>query len=291
MFLTRNVHRLTRLVANKCLTTAPPLITSRGISRAAMTAVGHPSRHHVLRVVGPAMTSKRFAANSPQIDDELTQFLKSEIELEKGSQPARPLPAVKGWSVATEGSSITFSRKYGSEEVTVRTNINHSVQTSDFGADEDASAGGGADGARVDQISAHMVCRPDFAVEIKKGDKTLGINCSFVDLEDMDDSMAGDDQSQGGQGSGAAAAGDEQPLEDEFQINELSVFEGEFKENSYLVSGDVMDGSMYDLMMDLMHERGVNQEFARALIDYTTAYDHQQYVSLLEQLRDFVAKK
>ncbi|CAG2181533.1 unnamed protein product [Oppiella nova] len=259
-------------MATKCRTSAP-VNQLRGISRVVST--GFTTRHVLGSTATTAINSRRFAANSPQVDEELTQFLKSEIELEKKSQ-TEPLPQLKGWSVATDGSNLTFTKTYGSEQIAVRANVNHSVDTRGFNEDVE----------NPEQMSAPMVCRPDFAVEIKKGNRTLGINCSFVDLEDVD----GDDGPQGTAG-GQESGADAQALEDEFQINELSIYEGEFKDSSYLVAGDVMDGSMYDLMMDLLHERGVDQEFAKQLIDYTTVYDHTQYVGLLEKLRDFVAKK
>lgn len=219
----------------------------------------------------PDVVSKRFAANSPQVDQELVQFLAQEIELEKKSQK-KTLPSLKGWTVTTDGSNVVLVKKFGSEEITVKANINHAVDQKSYASEQEVPEEG----------SGEMVCRPEFAVEIKKGSLTLGINCAFVDPEDIEDESSANPEMK---------PEERQALEDEFQINEFSLYEGEFKENSYAVSGDVMDGSMYDLMMDLLFERGIDQEFARSLVEYTTVYEHSQYVGLLAKLKDFLVQK
>ncbi|XP_054156996.1 conserved regulator of innate immunity protein 3-like [Oppia nitens] len=263
---------------------ASTLIPVRSISRVVATATGSGGQQHQPMLASnttTSVTAKRFAANnSPQIDDEFVGYLKSEIELEKKANHQQKLPSIKGWSVQTDGSNVILTKKNGTEEITVRANVNHAVESKEV--DDTATAAGGQ--ADEEQMASQMVCRPDFAVEIKRGGLSLGINCSFVEFDDdLDDG-------QGGQPPAAGQQGNES-LEDQFQINEFSLFEGEFNENSYLVSGDVMDGSMYDLMMDLLHERGIDHDFARSLIDYTTVYDHQQYVGLLEKLQTFLSKK
>ena len=255
-----------RLLSNSVQTTGKSLNQMRSISSVVISSKKLNSADRQTSVV-----SKRFAANSPQVDQELVQFLGQEIELEKKSQ-TKSLPSLKDWTVSTDGSNVVFEKKFGSEQITVKTNINHAVDQKSYGSEEQMPEDG----------SAEMVCRPEFAVEIKKGNVTLGINCAFVDPEDIEDETTANPDLK---------PEEKQALEDEFQINEFSLFDGEFKENSYAVSGDVMDGSMYDLMMDLLFERGVDQEFARSLVQYTTVYEHSLYVSLLTKLKDFLAQK
>ena len=254
-----------RIFVNSVQTTGKSLNQMRGLSTVVTNNFN--SRH--LKTNETTVMSKRFAANSPQVDEEMTQFLTSEIELEK-KQQKKSLPTIPGWKITNEGSNVVFEKSFGSEQITVRTNINHSVDQKNLGEDV------------TEDVATEMVCRPEFAVEIKKNNLTLGINCAFVDTEDIADEQSANPE---------MSTEDKQALEDEFQINEFSLFEGEFKESSYAVSGDVMDGSMYDLMMDLLHERGVDQQFARSLIEYTTVYEHSQYVGLLVKLKDFFSKK
>lgn len=200
------------------------------------------------------MSSVRFLSNAPSSkrEQELTDFLVSEIELERESQK-QTLPTFEGWSVAHDGSDITLSKKYKNEEITIKANVCYSV-----------------DAANPEAEDGQMVCKPDFAIEVKKGNAILGLNCSFVQ-----------DEEEGEDGQRL------EKLDDDFQINEISIYEGEFKKNNYAISGDVIDGNLYDLLMSILEDRGIDQNFAKKLIEYSTVYEHGQYVSLLGNLKKF----
>ena len=45
---------------------------------------------------------------------------------------------------------------------------------------------------------------------------------------------------------------------------------------------------MYDLIMNLLEERGVSNEFVEKLSDVATKREHEQYINLLERLQKFV---
>jgi len=67
------------------------------------------------------------------------------------------------------------------------------------------------------------------------------------------------------------------------------MFEGEnWSEKCYAVAGDILDGYLYDLFMNMLEERGVNRDFAEKLSDYCSGYEHSLYISLLEDLQKFV---
>ena len=196
--------------------------------------------------------SLRFASNAVdnKREQELTEFLSEEIKAEKDSQN-QPLPKLPGWTVSHDGSDITLTKKYGSEEITVKANVCYSV-----------------DAANPESDNGQMVCKPDFAIEIKKGNSILGLNCAFVqEHEDEEGQM--------------------EKMEDDFQINEISIYEGEFEKNNYAISGDVVDGNLYDMLLNILEDRGVDQQFAKSLIEYSTVYEHSQYVSLLENMKKF----
>lgn len=200
------------------------------------------------------MIVNRFASSAPsnKREKELAEFLVSEIQLEKDSTKST-LPKMDGWTVNSDGSDLTFFKKYNNEEITIKANVCYSV-----------------DAANPDADNGQMVCKPDFAIEIKKGQSILGLNCSFIqEEENMEESPNVD------------------KLEDDFQINEISIYEGEFQKNNYAISGDVIDGNLYDMLMSILEDRGVDQEFAKNLIDYSTIYEHGQYVGLLENLNKF----
>ena len=70
------------------------------------------------------------------------------------------------------------------------------------------------------------------------------------------------------------------------------MFEGEnWNDKTYAVAGDILDGYLYDLFMNMLDERGVNKEFVEKMSDYCSAYEHERYIGLLEDLQKFVKWK
>jgi complement component 1 Q subcomponent-binding protein len=53
------------------------------------------------------------------------------------------------------------------------------------------------------------------------------------------------------------------------------------------VDCSVLDGQLYDILLNLLEERGMGEEFANELADFATSYEHLQYIKLLEKLKDF----
>lgn len=207
---------------------------------------------------------RTFASNASNSADrkseaEITEHLASEIEMEKSSAPGA-LPQLSGWKVLADGSDLTLTKTYKGEEITIKANVSYSVDSANPGAEEDGQGQG----------PSQMVCRPDFAIEIKKGASILGLNCSYLSEDEAVDEQG-------------------EKLEDDFQINEISVYEGEFEKNNYAITGDVIDGTLYDMLMNILEDRGVDQAFAKALVEYATVYEHSQYVRLLENLKKFFA--
>lgn len=109
-----------------------------------------------------------------------------------------------------------------------------------------------------------MKSKPTFEIDIKKGNKTLSFTCSFL--------------------QGEAQEGE---YNDVFGIDELTIYEGEHSEKVYAVAGDVLDGYLYDLLMNFLEEKGCSNEFAEKLSDFSTAYEHSSYIALLESLSKF----
>ena len=78
-------------------------------------------------------------------------------------------------------------------------------------------------------------------------------------------------------------------LDDVFAIDEVTMFDGEnWNEKKYAVAGDILDGYLYDLLMTMLDERGVNREFVEKLSDYCSAYEHSLYINLLTDLQKFI---
>ena len=76
-----------------------------------------------------------------------------------------------------------------------------------------------------------------------------------------------------------------------FAIDEVTMFEGEnWSEKKYAVAGDILDGYLYDLFMNMLDERGINGEFAANLSDYCSSHEHGLYIKMLEDLQAFAKK-
>lgn len=67
----------------------------------------------------------------------------------------------------------------------------------------------------------------------------------------------------------------------------MTIFSGEHSEKSYAVAGDVLDGYLYDLLMNLLEEKGISNDFVEKLSELSTNYEHSMYVSFLESVSKF----
>jgi len=189
-------------------------------------------------------------------DKQLATFLQEEIQTEKKN--ARPLPKLDGWSVKTDGSEVKLTRvgAAAGEQVQITLNVNHTVDS----AQPDDGTG----------EPPEMLSRPDFEVDITKGGKTLSFSCSYAFPEETPEN-------------------EEEGIEDIFEINEVLMFEGEnHGDECYKASGQILDGYMYDLLMTMLEERGVDNNFAERLAEWCTSYEHSRYVTLLEDIDKWI---
>ena len=139
--------------------------------------------------------------------------------------------------------------------IVIKFNVNHTVD-----AEEEADITPDQEKTEF----AEMKSKPQFEIDVKKGNKILAFTCSFL--------------------QGEAQEGE---YNDVFGIDELTIYEGEHSDKVYAVAGDVLDGYLYDLLMNFLEEKGVSNEFAVKLSDFSTAYEHSSYISLLEKLSKF----
>jgi len=195
-------------------------------------------------------------------DKELVKFLSEEIAAETKAQKSPKLPKVEGFEVSANGALLHLTRKFNGENIKVTVNVNHTV---DADMNEEINPG-------QDEIS-EMRSKPNFSVEIEKNGKILEFGCSI------------------GQ-SFSAEQGDAEANNDEiFNIDELAIYEKERSESVYAVSGEIMDGYLYDLLMNYLEERGISDAFVETLIEYSTSYEHKQYISLLDSVKSFLTAK
>merc|ERR1719430_277689 len=191
-------------------------------------------------------------------DKELLDFLAEEIAAETKQAKADKLSSRIGdFDVKLEQAEVTLTRKFNNETVTVTLNVNHSVDSDPEAEDLTETQG-----------SEQLKARPTFHVDLKKGNRSVSFTCSYTE--------SGVVEQQG------------QEYNDNFSIDEVVMFEGEHHEKNFAVSGEILDGVLYDLLMNMLEERGVSNEFAAQLSEFCTGYEHKCYIAMLEGLRGFV---
>ncbi|XP_043198814.1 complement component 1 Q subcomponent-binding protein, mitochondrial-like isoform X1 [Amphibalanus amphitrite] len=220
-------------------------------------------------------------------DKELLDFLADEIVAETKQGKMDKLPSRIGdFDIKLDQAEVTLTRKHNNETVTVTLNVNHSVDSDPEAEDLSETQG-----------SEQLKARPTFNVDITKGNRTVSFTCSYTE--------GGVVEQQGEQYKRSVAEGEYQSLpydavtpgscgwrnrDDTFSIDEVVMFEGEHHEKNFSVSGEILDGVLYDLLMNMLEERGVSNDFAGKLSDFCTEYEHKCYIALLEGLRGFVSK-
>lgn len=268
-------------MAGNVVVTVSRALTKPSISNAVLKAVKQTNGHgyrsmsssalsrtlacrHTARSAGLLRTSTcSYSQISSKGDQELADFLVEEIEAEKKARKSAQLPKIEGFDVKLEGSEVTLTRAFNQETITVRLNVNHSVDAEDaeeFSANQESAPEPG-----------EMKSKPNFTVEIERGGKKLFFSCTFNE--------------------GVEPEGQSENYADSFGVTEFAIYEGEWTDEVYTVSGDIMDGYLYDLLMNMLEERGISSEFGYNLVNFCTVYEHSLYIGLLEKLKVFVSKK
>ena len=184
---------------------------------------------------------------------------------------------------------MTLTKQSGTDKVTVKFNVTNSVNANEGDPDPTANPTG-QEQSTVGQLKA----RPNFTVEIHRRGQILSFLCSFLPSDFPEPREQNAEEAQ--------------PYSEDFQIDEFTIHEGEWSEKIYSSDCSVIDGELYDKLLNLLEEHGIGEglfsllnqrifpkfieylEFANQLADFTTAYEHHQYIGLLEKLQEFVKK-
>ncbi|XP_014211092.1 complement component 1 Q subcomponent-binding protein, mitochondrial [Copidosoma floridanum] len=207
-----------------------------------------------------ACVSCRF--NHSKAEKELVEFLAEEIVAEKKALKLKTIPTkLEEFKVSLDGADVKLTKVTDTEQITIEFNINHTVSS-----DEEPEIDPKDDQPDVGEMKS----KPNFEINIKRGNQNLAFSCSFNEEP------------------GASGSSDE--YNDIFGIDEISLYEGEDSENAYRVGGEIIDGYLYDLLMNYLEEKGISNEFAEKIIELSTIYEHTAYVGLLEGLSKFTTK-
>ncbi|XP_062616083.1 uncharacterized protein LOC134277787 [Saccostrea cucullata] len=192
---------------------------------------------------------------SLESDSNLSKYLESEIksEMEDGIEEVDNL--LDGWSKECEGVKIVLNKKKGKETVRVKFSI--------AGALEEY----GPEGEEV-EYDMPLFCKPPFEVEIvKPSGNTMAIRCMIS--EGMGEEPSEDDVS------------------DRFEIINVAMTQGEVKETTYVCEAENMDVDMYEGLMDVLDERGIDRAFTQDLIEFSTKYEKKAYVGFISSMKKF----
>lgn len=230
----------------------------------------------------PTAIGTRFLSSTPglnnNVDKDLVTFLESEIEAEK-SQTTLPKngPGVPGFEVKSNGANVTLTRKVGNEIITIKLSVNGTVDA-DGPSEEEMEQMAANQNENATPPVGDMKSRPEFVVEIAKpSGRILAFNCRiYSQSETLPD----------------------QPEADKFEIDGFTVLnadqideDGDWDYATYVADGGIVDGQMYDLLMNLLDSRGINNEFIDSLVEYSTYYEHTKYITLLEAVKAFASEK
>ncbi|XP_047689986.1 complement component 1 Q subcomponent-binding protein, mitochondrial [Prionailurus viverrinus] len=202
-----------------------------------------------------------------QGDKAFVEFLNDEIKEEKKIQKHGSLPKMSGgWELEVNGTEATLVRKVAGEKITVTFNINNSIPPT-FAGEEEPSQG-----QKAEEQEPELTSTPNFVVEVIKngGKKALVLDCHYPEDE---------------------VGQEEEDESDIFAIREVSfqsVGESEWKDTNYTLNTASLDWALYDHLMDFLADRGVDNTFADELVELSTALEHREYITFLEDLKGFV---
>ncbi|EGV93951.1 complement component 1 Q subcomponent-binding protein, mitochondrial isoform X1 [Cricetulus griseus] len=199
-------------------------------------------------------------------DKAFVEFLTDEIKEEKKIQKHKSLPKMSGnWELEVNGTEAKLSRKVAGEKITVTFNINNSIPPTFGGGEEEPSQD-----QKTEEQEPELTSTPNFVVEVTKSDgkKTLVLDCHYPE-----DEFGNEEDS------------------DIFSIKEVSfqaTGDSEWRDTNYTLNTDSLDWALYDHLMDFLEDRGVDNNFADELVELSTALEHQEYITFLEDLKGFV---
>ncbi|CAG9864141.1 unnamed protein product [Phyllotreta striolata] len=197
-------------------------------------------------------------------EKQLIEFLTEEILAERKAQKVKTIPSeIDGFKASLKGAEVTLTKDAGEEKIKITFNVNHSVDT-----DIEPEVSEKMDKPELGELKS----KPGFKVELIRDKTTVSLLCSFV--------VSDEDQYN-----------QEEAYNDVFSIDEISIYDGEWNENIYSASGEVLDTYLYDLLMNYLEDKGISNEFVEKLSNFSTAYEHSAYIGLLEGLSKFVSRK
>jgi len=206
------------------------------------------------RIISHQQIRRRHTSQDYQ---DLASFLREEIELELGQQPS--MPKLGNFKTSHDGTLVTLTDRQGDEKITISFDVNKSVNVQTGGEMGDDMDGG-------------IVSYPEFQVSITKpSGRTLTFNCNTD--------------------AGSGMEEEEEDLQEEnFRIESVQAYRAERGldlSTIYEAEAENMDSNLHDMLLDILGEKGIDDEFVDGLIDLSTAVEHRLYVDHLKAMEEF----
>lgn len=134
--------------------------------------------------------------------------------------------------------------------------------------------------------------KPNFEIDIVKKDTTLSLSCSYLHGKAGEGEYGMETNKSWRWNKKNSNKIFVSPRTDDiFGIEELTIFKGEHNETVYACAGDMLDGYFYDLLMNLISEKGITDEFVSKLSELATQYEQSLFLNLLQETKKFFETK
>lgn len=171
-----------------------------------------------------------------------------------------------GFSVEANDADVKLTKQVGNATVTVRFTVSSSLN--EWSEPQEH----GADQTDMGNMNTKLVSMPEFQVQIFKNGQTLELSCYFEEM-DIDEET-----------------GESQSSEPFFCIDELVLYDGAPKETEFAVSAEYFQEDLQASLMKYLADHGIDDIFAKNLIEFATSYEKKLYIGLMQRLKNFVSK-
>lgn len=173
-----------------------------------------------------------------------------------------------GFSVETDGADVKLTKQVGDTTVSVRFTVSSSLSEWPTEVAESKSE----QKQESEGLNTTLMSMPEFQVQIGKNDHTLEISCYFEEMEQDEET------------------GEPFAMDPVFSIDELVMYQGEPKETEFAVSAEYFQEDLQAALLQYLGEHGIDDDFAKNLVGFSTSYEKKQYIGLMKRLKSFVSK-
>ncbi|XP_028400392.1 complement component 1 Q subcomponent-binding protein, mitochondrial-like [Dendronephthya gigantea] len=198
-------------------------------------------------------------------DQQLLAFLKEELNYENETMKNLEKPKLEIFNQPDDLKNMRFKLTHliNGERIVVSFDVDQTINHETFDDDEGTNDG-------------QMTSYPSFSIQIiKDSGETLLFNCEYnIDDDSSSDSSGEEDNEL-------------------FTITNVSLLPHPDADQTgiYHCETENMDYNLYELLIGMLTERGINNEFLVDLLRKSTILEHQQYIQFLEGLQDFLSQK